>query len=193
MAAYITTADLREYLTQIKVGVGVDAELTKVINRAHRILTDALGFEFAAYGSAATAKDVQARAGDEWLWVPYYKASSVTTVQSIGARGTSYESLSTVSNWKEEDAWRLYAYAGWTAGTWYRVTAIWGYGPVPDSVIEVELEVAVNLWRAKDAGVWQSETGAPGEGGTRFNRALSWPQRDVLNAVRAQYLGVVHA
>lgn len=192
MTAYITAADLREYLPQIKAGIGVDTELGKVIDRAHQIVTDALGFEFAAWATAATAKDVQARAGDEWLWVPYYKATSVATVQSISARGTSYESLSTVSDWKEEDAWRIYAYAGWTAGTWYRVTAIWGYGPVPNSVIEVEMEAAVNIWRGRDAAVWQNETGGT-EGAAPFNRALSWAQRDVLNAVREKYLGVVHA
>ena len=193
MTAYITASDLREYMPQIKAGVGVDAELTKIIARAHAIVGDALGFEFAAWPVAATAKDVLARFGGAWLWLPAYQAASVTTVQLVRGRGMSTETLTDVDDWMEEDDGRLYCGAGWVAPAMYRVTAKWGYGPVPASVIEVELEASVNIWRGRDAAVWQSETGAPGEGGTRFNRALSWPQRDVLNAVRAQVLGVVHA
>ena len=192
MTAYITASDLREYLPQIKAGIGVDTELGKVIDRAHSIVTDALGFEFAAWGVAATAKDVLARNGGVWLWLPAYQAASVTTVQFVSGRGASTETLEDVDDWMEEADGRLYCSGGWEAPAWYRVTAKWGYGPPPASVIEVEMEAAVNIWRGRDAAVWQSETGG-GEGAAPFNRALSWSQRDILNAVRARVLGVVHA
>jgi len=191
--SYITVADLREYLPQVKAGTTQDAELQNVIDRAHAIAGDALGFEFSAWAVEATTQDIQARSEGVWLWVPNYKAASVTTVQLISGRGTTGESLSTVTDWTEEDAWRLYANAGWLSGCWYRVTAIWGYGPAPESVIEVELEAAVNIWRGRDAAVWQNDLGVQGQGAAPFNRALSWSQRDILNAVRHTYLGVVHA
>ena len=191
--AYITTALLREYLPQVKAGTTQDTELGRVIDRAHAIVTDELSFEFAAWAAAASDKDVLASVGGAWLWVPYYKTASVATVQGVSSRGTSYESLSTVSDWMEEDAWRLYANAGWSSNSWYRISAIWGYGPAPESVIEVELEAAVNIRRGRDAAMWQSETGVMGQGSASFNRALSWAQRDILKAVRATYLGAVHA
>jgi hypothetical protein len=191
--AYITVAELREYLSQVKAGVTQDAELSKVIDRAHQIVNDALGFEFAAWASEASAQDVLTRSSGVWLWVPHYKLESVATVQSVFARGTDSEDLDTVTDWMEEDTSRLYANGGWTRGSWYRVTAIWGYGPVPDSIVEVELEAAVNIWRGRDAAMWQSEVGVAGQGAVSFNRALSWSQRDIIKAVRLQYLGVVHA
>jgi hypothetical protein len=192
MTAYISVSDLREYLPQAKTGIAADTEMTKVIDRAHQIVTDALSFEFAAWPEAASTQDVLSRGG-VWLWIPYHQSDSVETVQLISSRGASSESLDDVDDWIEEDAWRLYANAGWYAGAWYRVTAIWGYGPVPESVIEVEMEAAVNIWRGRDAAVWQNDVGGAGQGAAPFNRALSWSQRDVLNAVRATYLGVVHA
>ena len=191
--AYITVAGLREYLPQVKAGVTEDTEMEHVIDRAHAIVGDALGFEFSAWADAASARDVLARNGGAWLWVPCYEEDSVTTVHLVSGRGTSGESLSTVDDWMEEDVWRLYANAGWLAPAWYRVTAIWGYGPAPESVVEVEIEAAVNIWRGRDAAVWQNEVGVSGQGAAPFNRALSWSQRDILKAVRTTYLGVVHA
>jgi len=193
MTAYVTVAELREYLPQVKAGTTQDAELTKVIDRAHAIVGDALGFSFGDWALAATEHDVWSRSGGSWLWVPAYQEESVTDVQSISGRGTTSESVSDVTDWMEEDAWRLFADAGWWAASWYRVTAIWGYGPAPDSVCEIELEAAVNIWRGRDAAVWQNDVGVSGQGAAPFNRALSWSQRDILKAVRATYLGSIHA
>ena len=189
--AYITTTDLREYLDQVKTGVAVDAELTKVINRAHDIVTQALGFEFATYGVAA-AKDVRAWGGG-FLNLPAHETGGVTSVYSVSSKATDYETTSEITDYVEMDDGRLWRGNGWCGDAWYRVTAPWGYGPAPNSVVEVELEAAVNIWRGRDAAVWQSEVGAEGQGSVPFNRALSWAQRDYLAAVRVEYEGIVHA
>jgi hypothetical protein len=190
---YITVAQFRDYMPQVKVGAPVDAQIEDVIERAHAIVGDALGFEFAAYGATATEKDVLCKASGAWLEVPYHNATTVATVTEVYARGTSYESETDVEDWLEEDDGRLYRGDGWAAGAWYRVTAKWGYGPAPESVVEVELEAAINIWRGRDAAIWQNEVGVQGQGNAPMNRALSWPQRDVLNGVRKTYLGLVHA
>ena len=191
--SYATVAQLREYLGQVTTGAPQDAKLQTILDRAKLILDGALGFGFAAYGLVATERDVSG-SRDRYLRLPAYKAGSVATVEAVYGRGASYESTGVVSDWLADEElrpYRLYREYGWPE-RWYRVTAIWGYGPAPADVVEVEIEVAVNIWRGRDASSWQSEVGSSGEGGMSFNRALTWAQRSILDAVRAQYLGVVH-
>lgn len=192
--SYATVAQLREYLGQVATGAAQDAKLQTILDRATVIVDGALGFGFAAYGEEASERDVSG-SRDLYLRLPAYEAGSVATVAAVYGRGTSYESTGEVSDWLAEEElrpYRLYCEHGWPE-RWYRVTAIWGYGPAPADVVEVEIEVAVNIWRGRDASMWQSEVGAGGEGGMSFNRALTWAQRSIIDAVRAQYLGVVHA
>ncbi|MBM3187095.1 MAG: hypothetical protein FJZ90_00045 [Chloroflexi bacterium] len=195
MATYATILHLRQYLTQVKAGAENDLLLQAILDRAHAIVNDTLGFEFAGYGATATTRDVQSLGG--YILRPQaYEAGTLTAIASVWGRGTTSETTETVEDWLAEEQMRpyqVYRNAGWAYGRWYRLTACWGYGAAPASVVEVELEAAINLWRGRDAAVWQAETGVEGAGATPLNRALSWPQRDVLNAVRAQYLGVVHA
>jgi len=73
------------------------------------------------------------------------------------------------------------------------VTAIWGYGPAPASVVEVELEIAVNIWRSAAASSFGTAVGVEGGGAVTVNRALTWAQRNILDGIRASYVGVVHA
>jgi len=193
--AYATLLQLRQYLTQVKAGAENDLLLQAILDRAHAIVNDTLGFAFAGYGAAAATRDVRSQGG--YVLRPQaYEAGTLTAIAAVYDRGTSYETTDTVEDWLAEEEFRpyqVYRNAGWTYDRWYRLTACWGYGAAPNSVVEVELEAAINLWRGRDAAVWQAETGVEGAGAIPLNRALSWPQRDVLNAVRAQYLGVVHA
>ena len=194
MASYATVAQLRQYLGQVATGVSKDAELTAILERAHAIVNDVLGFTFAAYGVTATDKDVRGQAG-EWLRPPAYKAASITAITVVTSRGSDDESEEAVDDYvvdEEIRPYRVWLSGGWTRGTWYRVTAIWGYGAAPDSVIETELEVAVNIWRSRDAASFGSTLGE-GSGSVGVNRALTWAQRSILEGVRAAYLGVVHA
>jgi hypothetical protein len=189
--SYNTPTTLRTYLTQVAAGAPADAILQSVLDRSYDIVTGALGFEFAAWGVGVTTKDVRAGKG-MWLLLPYHKAASVTLVYEINGRGTTGESTELESDWIEESDGRLFTEETWTEGVWYRVSAIWGYGPVPDSIEEVELECAVNIWRGRDASSWQSDTGAAGDGSFSFNRALTWAQRSIIDGIRNRYLGVVH-
>ena len=192
--SYATVANLREYLDQVRAGAAVDAALQSVLDRAQAIINDALGFSFGAYVEAAE-KDVRARGG-EWLWLPAYEAGSVATVAQVSGRGTAYESITVVDDYvadEESRPYRLWREAGWERGDWYRVTAAWGYGPAPANIVEVELEVAINIWRSRDAATFSDAMGPEGQGGFTVNRAMTWAQRSIIEGVRTAYLGVVHA
>lgn len=73
------------------------------------------------------------------------------------------------------------------------MTAMWGYGPAPASAVQVELEVAVNIWQGKAAPNWAASVGVEGGGAVPVNRALTWAQRSILEGIRARYLGAVCA
>lgn len=194
VASYASVAQLREYLGQVKSGATMDVMLQNILDRATAIVNGALGFSFAEYGAAADM-DVRAQGG-EYLEVPAYKAASLSAIKAVTARGTEYETTETVTGWTVDETVRpylVYRYGYWTPGQWYRVNAIWGYGPAPDEIVEVTLEAASNIWRAKDASFGQSEIGVQGQGAVNFNRALTWAQRSIIEAVRAAYLGVVFA
>ena len=205
--SYATIAQLRAYLEQTKISVDKDAVLQDVLDRANAIITDYLGFSFGEWPSedpfalddwptgesaAVTDEDVLCRYGGYWLTIPAHMGGSVSAVTSLSSRGASSETETTESDWLEESDGRLYRYSGWSPG-WYRVTATWGYGPAPASVIEVELEVATNIWKSKDAGSFGNSLGVEGGGAVTVNRAMEWRQRNILDGVRTTYLGVVIA
>lgn len=181
-----TVAQLREYLEQVGSGVAVDALLQKVLDRACEVVGDYLGMAFGAYTEGV--KDVRApRNVDQWLELPAHEADSVTAVARVSGRGTLGETTSAVSDFLEEDDGRLYRDGGWTPGAWYRVTADWGYGVAPASVVEVELRVAVNIWQGRAASQWQANLGVEGSGSVTYSRALTGAERSILDGVRARF------
>ncbi len=190
--AYATVAQLRQYLEQVPAGAEYDAQLQSVLDRAHEIVTEALGFEFGDWATEATACDVRGQ-GSEWLFVPAHQPSTVAAVAEVSDRGAATETTEAVADYLEEADGRLYRAAGWVEGTWYRVTAIWGYGPASASVVEVELQVAANLRRNRDIGSLGTVSGVEGQGSVETNRALNWAQRSILDGIRGRYEGVVHA
>lgn len=195
VTSYATVAQLREYLRQAKTGAATDSELQSILDRATAIVSGALGFSFAAYSASASARDVRG-VGGVYLELPAYEANSIATIQQVVGRGTTSESLETVSDWLAEETFRpyqVYRHSAWSDGAWYRITAKWGYGAPPADIIEVTLEVAVNIWRAKDASFGQSELGVQGGGSVSYNRALTWGQRSIIDMVRTAYLGIVYA
>ena len=204
--SYATVAQLRAYVAQTKIDSDKDAVLQDVLDRANAIITDYLGFSFGEWPSedpfaldnwptgesgATTDQDVLCRYADYWLTIPAHMGGSVSAVTSLSSRGASTESETTESDWLEESDGRLYRYSGWDPG-WYRVTATWGYGPAPASVVEVEIEVATNIWKSKDAGSFGNSIGIE-SGAVTVNRAMEWRQRNILDGVRTTYLGVVIA
>ena len=74
----------------------------------------------------------------------------------------------------------LWREAGW-AGLRYTVTAQWGLGRPTPAITELTLEVAVNLWRGKDRGMFQEIQGSPTSGATiRFIGGLTKEQKDLI-------------
>lgn len=197
MTSYATTLELRAqpYLTQVGTGAAADAGLQAVLDRANAIVNEYLGFSFAPYGVLATDRDVRAD-GSEWLVPPAYKAGSLTGITLVSARGDTDESEEAITDYVvDEDLrpYRIWRSGGWWRQRWYRVTAIWGYGEAPASVVEVELEIAVNIWRSAAASSFGTAVGVEGGGAVTVNRALTWAQRNILDGIRASYVGVVHA
>jgi len=191
MATYATVSQWREHLTQVPAGATEDALLTAILERAHKIVGRRLTFEFGAYGAAAE-QDVLCRHSRCWLELPYHEIGGVASVYELSGRGASTETETEVEGWVEEDDCRLCLHTGWSRGAWYRVTATWGYGEAPADIVEVELEVAVNLYVGRPAG-GNASFGTDNQGGQPYPRALTWNQRDTIDEIRKDYLGVVHA
>ena len=200
--AYGTVEELRsDYLPQPDAGATMDAVLQNMLDKATEIVDGRLGFGFAAYG-AASVRDVQLRAGNRLTWpyleLPAHQAGSVTLVQLVGARATTTEQLTTVTDWIEEESggplggW-LYRSAYWSAG-FYRVTAKWGYGPAPESLVGIVYELAVNLFGTRESRQAVSGfLGVAGDGAVAYTRGLTERQRMVVDDTRRKYLGPQHA
>jgi len=190
--AYATVDQLREYLSQVEDGAEADAKLGIILDRATDIVDLALGFAFVGVDAQATSRDVRARGG-VWLQIPPHQVGSVTAVLKVLGRGTIGEvtlDVAATYGFVEEDDGRLYCDYGWAPG-WYRVTALWGYGTAPAAIVEVTLELAVNLWRSADRGMYSDVIGVEGGGAVGYARALTNQQRMIIDGVRARYVGVV--
>lgn len=194
--SYATVSELRAkpYLEQVAAGAVTDAALEAVLGRANAIINDYLGFAFGPYPLEASARVVRAEGG-EWLIPPAYQAASIVSIERISNRGQAGESAQAVTDYVcDEYEWpyRVWRASGWPRGGWYRVTAVWGYGPPPPSAVEVEIEVAVNIWRSGAASSFGPTIGTEGGGVVTVNRAITWAQRNILDSIRTKYMGVLH-
>ncbi len=186
--AYATVAELKRYLPQV-TDSGEDALLWTILERATDMVDDHLGFSFAAYGATATERDVWSGNGGDYLLLPAYKSGSLASVYLVTDRGGDSEDDTTeVDDYTEDERWRLWRAAKWPRRTWYRCTAIWGPGAAPESIKEVTIEIAVNIWRGRDAGAFD-RSGAEGGGSIAYARALTWSQRSAIDRVKYQFYG----
>lgn len=191
MASYGSVTEIRQYLSQVPSGAANDALLQDCLDRATAMIDGELGFAFAAFGATAASKDFCSRVASQYLELPAYQAGSITSVYELSAKGTTYESTDEVLA-TEYDILddvirpRLYRYEGWPAG-WYRVTAIWGYGPAPAEIVQVCLEKAVNLYLGAQGGQFSDVVGIEGGGAVGYNRAWTNAQRRVMENMRARF------
>lgn len=194
--AEVTVDDLREYLGQVPTDKLNTDRLEKILARARSIANDyvsaRLGPLWTGFGAYQSGDRTVVGQGRDSLVLP---AHQVGTVSKVTAGGVE------VVNWTEDEfgalnfnKWPLAylndvprPYATW-GFAWYVVTAAWGFGPTPDSVNEVYLELAVNIWRGKDRGMWTETVGESGTG-VRFTGGLTSQQRGVLDAVVARFRG----
>jgi hypothetical protein len=188
--AYVTVDQLKQYLKQWEGHPDEDPLFADVIARAEDIVNEYLGFEFAGYDDDGVPLEAYTTAtkrvkswGTSELRLPSHEAGSITLV--------TYEGDTDALADYEEDAEtgrlvRTFTYpstASWPVGT-YEVTANWGYGTVPEAVQQVTLELAVNIFRGRDRGMWTDVIGVEGSGGLRFTGGLTNQQRAILSAVK---------
>ena len=194
----ITTDHLRAYLDQVPAGATPDAKLTDIITRAQAIIDTTLGFSFfdadaTWIGVAATQKRVQSERS-VYLKLPPYQVGSITAVSPITGITVSTD---LITDYEEQARHHLYRPVGWGGGRW-AITAKYGYGPAPASIVEICLELAVNIWRQKGQGLFQQIQGVDvvgntvGGGSLKYVGGLNAEQRKTVMKVRAQYIEVLH-
>jgi hypothetical protein len=191
--AYATVEEISQYLDQLQSTPENIDLLERILDRASSIIDEALGFSFAGY---TTGTRLVSSYGTPYLTLPPHEQGSVTAV----TYGTTPATV-TVTDYAEQpdgsllltttaDYANAYPYRhnfpNWPYSL-YTVTADWGYGVVPASVVEVCLELAVNIWRSRDKGLWTDVIGADGGGGIRFIGGLTNQQRAILNAVKRRF------
>ena len=188
--AYATVAQLRVWLSQITTGAANDAGLQEVLDRATAMIDLELGFSLADYGAAA-CRDVRADATADWLFPPPYQAGSIVYVYPVSAKGMSYESLDDAVTEYDVDEYErpygIYRYDGWTKGTWYRIMAKWGPGAPPTAIEQLCLELARDLWQARDGNMSSLTVGAEGAGSVGVQYAWTHRQYTIIQQTRRQY------
>lgn len=186
--AYATVEELKRYLEQIKEDVTLDTLtlLQEVLDRATSIIDGELGFSFDGYTPGT--RTVYGWDTDT-LWLPPHEVGSVTAVATAPG-GTA------ITGWVESSDGRVYRESYYNPESdlilsWgrsrYAVTANWGYGDPPASITQVCLELAVNMWRARDKGLWTDVIGVEGAGGIRYIGGLTNQQRGIIEAARKPY------
>ena len=192
MAADPLIQDLRVRLKQVTPGPTREPELEQAI-RGARGLLDAymrlkVGIGWTGFEDpwpVAAAKTVWGW-GTSTLYLPPHKIGSVSTVSVGGAALPS-------SSFAEDPGTGTLIHLGHpflasaVYPTWgrqaYVVTAQWGYGPMDDGVIEVLLQVATNLWRGRDRGMWTDTINPLGAPALTFTGGLTAEQRMVLDSI----------
>lgn len=191
---YGTVDTLRTYLPQVANTAANDDLLEDMLTRATQIVDLALQFSFAGY--AATASTLRlSLGGGRLLHVPFYQAGTLCAVSLVEGPDT-LESYTADEDYEIEggddvDAhtWLYKISDTWPIGR-YALTAKWGYGSAPESVVGVTLELAVNLWRGRDRGMFSDAIGVEGSGAVAYTRALTNQQKMILDDIRRAYLGV---
>jgi hypothetical protein len=187
MTAYATVAQLRAILGQVGATADVTSRLQEELDWATDLVRYELGFDFAGYAEAATARRFNG-GGGQLLHLPCHQVGTLTALYpvcsdlSLGTAfvaGLDYEV-------DADDHTYLFMPGGWWIGR-YEATAQWGYGAAPSQIVKVVLELAVNSWRSGSRGMFSDAVGAEGGGVVSPGRYLNWGQRDAITQVRRQY------
>lgn len=188
--SYATVSAIQTYLPQVEQSAANVRLLQSCLDRATSIVRDAMrailadpSFDYAAYGAAST-KIIRGHVGS-YLTLPPHQNGTVTLVEYQS--GTNPATYSTLADQYLAEGTQLYRSGGWSHFDRYRITAVWGYGPtVPDSVAQVVLELAVNMWRGKDKAMWTDTIGVDGQGSVKYTGGMTNLQTQVLENVCAQ-------
>lgn len=184
--SYASVDRLRTYLSQVPDTNDTSVLLQDCLDRATGIVRDALAaaladasFAYAAWGAAST--QIVRGWPTLYLALPPHQAGTVTLVEYQSTSNPA--AYSTVADAWLEEGGRLYRAGGWGQER-YRVTAVWGYGPVPAAIEELTLELAVNVFRARDKGGFTDIVGVAG--GIRHIAGLNRQQAMIVENVVQQ-------
>lgn len=198
--AYATPAEFFEYMPQAEGADGADALAASVLARASAVIDGELGYSFAP--AAATA--VAYGDGTDFLAPPVFVAGSVTAVTApAGWDVPDYverDGLLVVVRSNVAGSWYLrsgltpgvlaWPYeGGWRPGVPYTVAATFGTDAAPDDIVEATLELAVRMWRGRDAG-FSDVVGVEGGGAVGYNGALPALVKRILDNYRRSAPGV---
>lgn len=165
MPAYITVAQIKQYLDQLSSVVTHDTVLGLIADRATAFVNEYLGV---TTNLTAAASATRVLYGDGGLFL-----STDIPIASVTVGGVTAPSGYTVPTWallngvlrivdtlgvvvqpryRSLDATWLYSY-GWGVGVPYTVVGTFGYSADDLAVVtEACLQTAVQLWRYKDSG-----------------------------------------
>lgn len=203
MTSYVDIPEMRRYLDQVPEDPDTDLLLQDILDRATSMIDTYLGFSYAPYPDAGADEETDKivfGGGSSLLTLPPHQIGSVITIvpedgtpvddttYTEQADGTIYLDSSHVAYPAPYAS--LSRYPGWGFYR-YTVTANWGYGPVPEAVKEVCLQLAMTTWKGKDKGFMTDFIGANGTSGQRFTGGLPRPLRDVLEIEKAKWGGGV--
>jgi len=192
--AYATVAQLRDYLPQIPASIATDARLGDILARASQVIDTEVGYSFTVPPTVSTR--VVYGDGTDYLIPPPFVAGSVTgvtapagfTVPTYVAQGRARVVLrdgllAPAYAHASLAGWPYGRVGGWLAGVPYTVTATYGHASVPADIVECCLEIAVRIWRGRDAG-FSDVVGVEGSGAVGHNGALPALVRRTLDAYK---------
>lgn len=198
--SYATVDDLRAYLPQTPVTGETDDLFESILGRATQIIDTELGYAFgtSALGTATVYGD-----GTDYLKPPAFVAGSITLVTApSGYSVPSYVEqgglLIVTRDGRIAPAYLGRSLTGlgyspigsWLPGVPYTVLATFGYATVPSDIVECCLELAVRIWRAKDAG-FSDVVGIEGGGAVGYNGKYPALVKAILDRYkRADSVGV---
>jgi len=178
----------------VTVAVALDALLQDILDRACAMVEAALlPVAYAAYG-AATARNIRTEPyRTTYFRLPAHQHGSVTSVVEVDTLTSTTGTTISTDDWVQEDGYVIAAGTEyrWPASRVYRVTAVYGYGAAPADVQQVALELAVNMWRQRDRGLYSETQGVEGAGAVTYIGGLNATQRMVIQRARMQWREVV--
>ena len=197
--AIVTTTRLREYLDQVKAGTAIDGALGRILERADRSWSTRWGLRSSTTGQMGRIS-IRRRSGiwsepSRYLRLPPYRVGSITAIAVLSGTTITTTTVDGRPTRRRRSIYCIGRTAG--AGVRYAVTAQFGYGPAPASIVELILELAVNIWRQRDQGLFQAGQGSTGEqhgrgGFLKYVGGLNGDQRRIVANVRRRYVEAVH-
>lgn len=172
--SYASTAEFRQLMDQVPAGGTEDALIQLCLDAATKICDTEIGHPWAA-GAPGTA--VVYGDGTTVLTPPAFVAGSVTLVTAPSAYSVpAYAEVNGRLNTVDSagviyapyyppffySSWR--APAAWLPGVPYTVSATYGWGAAPADIKQACLEIAVAIYRGRDAG-YSDVVGTAGSGG----------------------------